>query len=215
VLGIFEEFYEMKRICLLAASFIFAAVFAVSASAQGGAQPAAGNLRIAVINTAAFAAKEGGITRYINALNALDAEVRPIENELQSLVTKYNNLAAEIKRLEDAARAPSGPPIDPNTARQKIEEYQTLELTIKRKQEDGKALYERREPIVLGPILEEISTAMQDYANQKGYDLIFDLAKIGGEGHLLVMTPKADVTKDFVAFFNARPARAATASAPR
>jgi Skp family chaperone for outer membrane proteins len=69
---------------------------------------------------------------------------------------------------------------------------------------------------VLGPILQEIGKAMQDFANQKGYDLILDLSKLDGAAMILAYNPaKADVTKDFITFFNARPATAATAATPR
>ena len=56
---------------------------------------------------------------------------------------------------------------------------------------------------------------MQDYANQKGYDLILDAAKLDSAGLILAFNPaKVDVTKDFITYFNARPAGAATAATP-
>jgi hypothetical protein len=87
----------MKRFSFIAVSFIFAAITAVSAFGQaGGAAPAATPFRMAVIDTGAFETKEG-ITRYATAMNALDAEFKPIQTELTGLVTKYNTLGAEIK----------------------------------------------------------------------------------------------------------------------
>ena len=61
----------MKKISLLAVSFIFMAGFAVSTFAQAGAQPGAG--KIGWIETAAFGDEKEGVTKYINALKALDA----------------------------------------------------------------------------------------------------------------------------------------------
>ena len=205
----------MKRFSFIAVSFIFAAITAVSAFGQtGGAAPAATPFRMAVIDTGAFETKEG-ITRYATAMNALDAEFKPIQTELTGLVTKYNTLGAEIKKLQDQAAAGTVP-IDQKAAQAKVEEYQGLETTIKRKQEDAKARAARREPQVMGPIRAEIGKALQDFANQKGYALILDAAKLDGAGLILAFdAAKVDVTKEFITFFNARPATTATTTTPR
>ena len=205
----------MKRFSFIAVSFIFAAITAVSAFGQtGGAATTAAPFRMAVIDTGAFDTKEG-ITRYATAMNALEAEFKPLETEIQGLATKYQTLGAEIKKLQDQAAAGTVP-IDQKTAQAKLEEYQTLELTIKRKQEDAKARAARREPQVMGPIRAEIGKALQDFANQKGYALILDAAKLDGAGLILAFdAARVDVTKDFITFFNARPATTATTTAPR
>lgn len=201
----------MRRFSFIAASFIFAAITAVSAFGQA-AQPAA-PFRMAVIDTGAFDTKDG-ITRYAAAMNALEAEFKPLETEIQGMVTKYTALAAEIKKLQDAAAA--GTPVNQQAANTKVEEYQNLELAIKRKQEDAKARAARREPQVMGPIRAEIGKALQDYATQKGYALILDAAKLDGAGLILAFdAAKVDVTKDFITFFNARPATTATTTTPR
>ncbi|MGQ0540511.1 MAG: OmpH family outer membrane protein [Blastocatellia bacterium] len=204
----------MKRISVIAASFVFAAIFVVSASAQATTQPAA-NYRLVVINTAAFDGKDG-ITRYLNAMNALETEFKPVETKIQGMVTRFNTLGVEIKKLQDQVNTPGGVPIDQRAAETKVEEYTTLEKSIKREQEDAKAKFERRQQQVMGPLLQEIGKAMQDYANQKGYDIILDAAKLDNAGLILAFNPaKLDVTKDFIIFFNARPATAATAAAPK
>lgn len=202
----------MKRFSFIAASFIFAAITAVSAFGQA-ATPAA-PFKMAVINTGAFDAKDG-ITRYSTAMNALEAEFKPLETEIQTMVTKYNALGAEIKKLQDQAAAGTVP-IDQKTAATKVEEYQNLELSIKRKQEDAKARAARREPQVMGPIRLEIGKALQDYAKQKGIALILDAAKLDGAGLILAFDEaKVDVTRDFITYFNARPATTATTATPR
>jgi Skp family chaperone for outer membrane proteins len=201
----------MKRFSFIAASFIFAAIAAVSAFGQTPANNAP--FKMAVIDTGAFDAKDG-ITRYSAAMNALEAEFKPVETEIQGLVTKYTALGAEIKKLQDQAAAGTVP-IDQKSAAAKVEEYQNLETTIKRKQEDAKARAARREPAVMGPIRQEIGKALQDYAAQKGYALILDAAKLDGAGLILAFdASKVDVTRDFITFFNARPATTATTAAP-
>ncbi len=202
----------MKRFSFIAASFIFAAITAVTAFGQA-AQPAT-PFKMAVIDTGAFDAKDG-ITRYATAMNALEAEFKPLETEIQGLITKYNTLGVEIKKLQDQAAAGTVP-IDQRSANAKVEEYQTLELTIKRKQEDAKARAARREPAVMGPIRVEIGKALQDYAKQRGIALILDAAKLDGAGLILAFDEaRVDVTRDFITYFNARPATTATTSAPR
>ena len=203
----------MRRFSFIAASFIFAAIFTVSAFAQAPAQPAP--FKMAVIDTDAFAAATGGITRYSAARKALSDEFRPLENELQGMVSRYTTLGTEIKKLQDQA-ATGTVPIDQKTASTKLEEYQNLELAIKRKEEDGKTRAARREPQVMGPILQEIGKALNDYAKAKGLALILDASKLANAGVILAYDEaKVDVTKDFIAFFNARPATTATTATPR
>jgi Skp family chaperone for outer membrane proteins len=203
----------MKRFSFIAASFIFAAITAVSALGQA-AQPAA-PFKMAVIDTGMFGDDKAGITRYASAMNALEAEFRPMTAEIQGMVTKYNTLGAEIKKLQDQASAGTVP-IDQKSAAAKVEEYQNLELAIKRKQEDMKARAERREPQVMNPIRQEIGKALNDYAAQKGYALILDAAKLDGAGLILAFdAARVDVTKDFITYFNARPATTATTTTPR
>ena len=203
----------MRRFSFIAASFIIAAIFAVSAFGQVPAQPAP--FKMAVIDTDAFAAATGGITRYSAARKALADEFRPLENELQGMVSRYTTLGTEIKKLQDQAAAGTVP-IDQKTASTKLEEYQNLELAIKRKEEDGKTRAARREPQVMGPILQEIGKALNDYAKAKGLALILDASKLANAGVILAYDEaKVDVTKDFIAFFNARPATTATTATPR
>ena len=201
----------MKRFSFIAVSFIFAAIMAVSASGQAPAAP----FKMAVIDTGAFADDKAGITRYASAMNALEAEFKPLATEIQGLISKHTALGTEIKKLQDQAAAGTVP-VDPKAAQAKVEEFQTLELSIKRKQEDMKARAERREPQVMNPIRQEIGKALNDYATQKGYALILDAAKLDGAGLILAFdAAKVDVTKDFITFFNARPATTATTTAPR
>ena len=206
----------MKRFSYIAAVFVFAAISAVSAFGQapaGSAQSAP--FKMAVIDSEAFAAQTGGITRYAAALKALSDEFKPLETELQGMVTKYTTLGNEIKSLQEKA-ASGTVPIDQRTAAAKVEEYQNLEVAIKRKQEDGKNRAARREPQVMGPIRAEIGKALQDFAKQKGYALILDAAKLDGAGLILAFDEaKIDATKDFITFFNAKPATTASTATPR
>ena len=205
----------MKIFNLAAVSVLFTALFAVSAFAQAPAQTGAGS-KIAVINTQAFDDDKGGITKYTAANTALEKEFAPISQEIQGLVNQYNALGAEIKKLQDSANAPTPVPFDQKSAQSKIDQYTNLETTIKRKQEDAKAKFERRQQEVLGPIMQDIGKALQDYRKQKGYDLILDISK-DNTGVLLAFdeTKIEATTKDFIAFYNTRPAGTASTTPPK
>jgi len=198
----------MKRFNTVAVSLVFAAIFAVSASAQTGV------LKVVVINTLAFDGKDG-IVKYTNAMTALDKEFVPVEAELTTMTTRYTNLAKELKALQDQITA-GKVPVDQSSAQAKADEYATLELTIKRKQEDGKKAYERRQGVVMGPVLQDIGKAMQDFSTSKGYDLILDASKLDQAQLLLAFNPvKVDVTKEFITYYNALPARTASTTTPK
>ncbi|MEJ7848296.1 MAG: OmpH family outer membrane protein [Pyrinomonadaceae bacterium] len=200
----------MKRFSFIAASFIFVAVFAVSAFGQAAVPTG----KIGLVNVNAFADPKGGITKFRNALSSLDPEFKPAYDELRTLGTRYQTLGTEIQNAQKPA-APGVPAKAPANLQAKADEFQTLELTIKRKQEDLKVKSERRYQEVVGPVYSDILKAMNDYAKAKGYALILDGAKLEENGMLIGFDDKYDVTKDFIVFFNARPAGTATAAAPK
>ena len=83
----------MRRFSLAALSLLFAAMFAVSANAQAGAaQTGAG--KFGLVNSYLFADEKpgGGITKFKNALTALEAEFKPLNDELKTMQTKYEGM---------------------------------------------------------------------------------------------------------------------------
>lgn len=198
----------MKRFSTVAVSLVFAAIFAVSASAQTGV------LKVVVINPLAFDGKDG-IVKFTNAMTALEKEFAPLQTELSNMTTKYNNLGKELQALQ--AQISAGKvPVDQSSAQAKAEEYANLELTIKRKQEDGKQLYERRQGTIMAPVQQDIGKALQDFSTSKGYDLILDASKLDQAQLLLAFNPvKVDVTKEFITYYNALPARTASTVTPK
>lgn len=194
----------MKTFRLIAVSVVFAAIFAVSALAQTTAG------KIGLINTQAFDDTKAGITKYVAALNSLDTEFKPTFAELQTLATKIQALEKELKDLQAKAQDPNNKiPIDPKMVNSKAEEYDKLVREFKFKEEDAKARYQRREAAVMGPIRLDIGNAIQEYTKKNGFVLIFDPSK-DQTGMLLGLDETADVTKQFITFYNARPATTAT-----
>ncbi|MEO7674625.1 MAG: OmpH family outer membrane protein [Pyrinomonadaceae bacterium] len=204
----------MKRFSLIAVSFIFAAIFSISAFGQVPAATGAAG-KIGLVNISAFADDKAGIAKFRTALTTLDAEFKVLNDEINTMRTKYQTLATEIQKAQQAP--PAGVPVKdtPAALAAKVEEAQNLEIQIKRKQEDGKARYERRYPAVVGPVFNDIIKALNDYARQKGFAIILDGAKLEQAEILLGFDDKYDVTKDFIVFYNARPAGTATTATPK
>lgn len=204
----------MKRFSLIAVCFIFTAVFSLSAFGQVPAATTATG-KVGLVNVNAFADEKSGITKFRTALGSLDSEFKVVNDELKVMQTRYQALAAEIQKLQQPAPANVPQKTDPAVLASKVEEAQNLEINIKRKQEDGKAKYERRYQQVVGPVFGDIIKALNDYAKQKGYAVIFDGAKLEESGILMGFDDKYDVTKDFVVFYNSRPAGTATTATPK
>jgi Skp family chaperone for outer membrane proteins len=202
----------MKRISLAAACLTFAAIFAGSAMAQAGAAPA-GTGKIGIVVVEEFAAEKGGITKYKAALAALDKEFEPVNTKLRTAATRYQTLGQEIEKLRQPPAA-GVPAAQTNQAQlqAKVDEATNLEKQIKRDQEDAKAQYERRSATVVGPIYGDIMKALNEYAKKNGYAVIFDGVKLDQAQILLGFDEKYNITQDFITFYNARPAGAATAT---
>jgi len=195
----------MKTFRFIIVNFIFAAVFAVSVFAQ--AQPAA---KIALIDTEAFYDQKVGITKIINAYKSLDTEFKTTTTELENGVKRFQTLQTEIQALQARASDPNNKvPIDQNTARAKVDEAEKLQRDLKFKEEEFKTQLAKREAVILNPINQDIGKVLSEFATQKGYALILDSSKLGQAGVILARDKTADVTDEFIKFYNARPAGSA------
>ena len=194
----------MRKFNIAALGLLFAAAFAVSAFAQAQV-PAVG--KVGLVDTGAFLDDKpgAGIPKLKTAFNSLNAEFKTANDELQTLGTQYQQKVDEYNKLKNST-------VPVNDLDAKASAIQDLETTIKRKQEDAKAKYERRQEAVVGPIYADIGKALNDYAKSKGYAVILDGAKLEQAGVLLGFDDKYDITKDFITFYNGR-GGAATASA--
>ncbi len=196
----------MKLFRLTVFIFIITAIFAVSVFAQTTQTG-----KVAVINTSAFDNDKTGIIKYFNAMDSVDKEFATVTTQLQALATKSENLRKEIQTLQDQVQKNPAVPIKPETVAAKVDEYEKLGREIKFKQEEAKASYDRRRQVVMGPVLLDIGKAMDEFAVQKGYALILDSSKLDQAGVILALNKTADVTDEFIKFYNARPAGSATA----
>jgi Skp family chaperone for outer membrane proteins len=196
----------MKRVSTLAASFLFAAFFAVTAFGQ----PAPAQ-KIGWIDTGMFADEKDGVTKYVNALKTLDTEMKPRVTELQGIQTRIQSIAAEIQKMTGNTAVP----VDQKALAAKQDEGQRLQREGEFKKKEYDAAVERRSNELLGPISADISRAIQDFAKARGYTVILDIDRLGQAGAILSLDPSANVTKEFITFYNMRPAAAATATATK
>jgi Skp family chaperone for outer membrane proteins len=202
----------MRKIRLVAVGLMFIVVSAASIFAQ---TPQNKPFKIGLINTFVFGDEKAGINKYAAAMNSVDAMFKKELDDLKAMVARIQNLEKELTGLQKQLTTPTpGVPVN-NTPLQtsyntKIEEYDKLGREYKFKQDDIKVRYQRRRQEIMGPVLLDIGKAMQEFAKQRGYSIIFDGAKLAEGGVLLAIDDKIDLTKDFITFYNARPAATVT-----
>jgi Skp family chaperone for outer membrane proteins len=216
----------MKTIRLIAAAIMLAAVVAISASAQtrpGAASPKPAapqtmaapaptgpipDSKIAYIDTGAFGEDKGGITRLVTAMNALEREFKPRQDELNALNARLKTIADEISKLSGNSV------VDPKTIQAKQDEGEKLQRELKYKKEQADADFAKRYKEVIDPISADIFKALNQFAGQRGITMILDISKLAPNGVVLTANPNMDVTQAFITEFNAKPATA-SAAAPK
>jgi Skp family chaperone for outer membrane proteins len=204
----------MKTFRLIAANFIFAAVFAASAFAQ--AQDAG---KIGLVNTLAFEDSKGGITKLVTASSSIEAEFKQPAAELETMYGRIQILQKEIQAINTQLGDPKTPAAIDKTklqasAQTKADEGEKLARDFKFKQEDLKARLDRRRQAVVGPVYQDVMKALQEFAVKNGYAVILDGARLEEAQILMAFNNKYDVTKEFIAFYNARPAGTTAAAKP-
>jgi Skp family chaperone for outer membrane proteins len=209
----------MNQIRLSAAAVALAALFVAGAQAQTGApatrpaapaaQPAAsapaGPARIAVIDSRYFRGTDekgtGGIARYITAARTLEAQFQPQVKEIEGLQTRMNGIIENVRKTAAVAK-----PEDIEKQRQQAAD---LEVQIKRKSEDLERNVNARQEEVMRPIEQDVFNAITAFAQQRGYTVVLDIARVP----VLYVEPTVDITAAFIAEYNrTRPATASTAA---
>jgi len=189
----------MKKFSLIVISLAAVLLLAADSFAQGASAPPASG-KIGLISISAFGDEKAGITKFRAGLAVVEKAVEPLNNELASLGTRYQTATTDFQNMQ------KNPATKPDVIRAKQDEIQNLQTTIKRKQEDGKAFYNKIYSDTMSPIMNDIFKGLNEYAKQKGYAVILDGAKLEQADILLGFDDRYDITKDFIVFYNARPA---------
>jgi Skp family chaperone for outer membrane proteins len=106
-------------------------------------------------------------------------------------------------------------PVNQQTAAAKQEEGQRLQREFEFKKKEYDAALEAGSNRVLGPVSADIGRAIQEFAKNKGYSVILDIDKLAQANIILALDQSANITKEFITYYNARPASTATTATPR
>lgn len=218
----------MKIISTFASAILLAAA-ALSTQAQGtrpvpsatppprpAATPAAATTpppvnvpasKIALVDTEAFAVEKVGIARLVGAVQSLQREVKPKQDELLAIQTKMQQIAKDIETLSKASV------VDPRSVQAKQEEGARLERELKYKKEDFDALTQKRYREVVGPVSENIGKELDAFAAQHGFTMVLDISKLLPA--ILTLRGETDVTLAFIAYYNAKNPSTGAATPPR
>ena len=207
----------MRIVRTTIAAIVFAALTIITAQAQaprpaappaGGTtpatQPAAGPLRIAVIDSGDFSDEKAGIQRVITAVKQVDAQFEPRRNELKGMQDRYNALLADIQKKQAVQ--------DPKVTAQQQDQADQLKVQIQRKAEDAQAAYQKRMGDVLEPLQQDVFNALQSFAQAHGISLIIDLNR--NPSPVLDAADSVDIPREFIAEYNRTHPAAAAAAAP-
>lgn len=167
------------KIFTFASKFLATALLTVAIATQVQAQ------RIAYVDVNQILES---IEEYQKAQQELDRIAatwrQEIAQEYDKIKGLYNRYQAEQVLLSDDAR------------RQKEEEIMEMERQVREMQKEKfgpeGALFEKRKELV-EPIQERVFAAIEAFANDRGYDFIFDK---GGSAGILFSNPRYDVTAE-------------------
>ena len=183
-------------------AFLVLGIFSALPVCAQPAQPAGAGSKIVMIDTAAFFDEKSGITRILTAAKNLTAEFAGKKSELQQIIARSQQVEKEVASFRD--NVAKGIPFDEKAATAKVEELDRLKREGKFKEDEYNANVQKRQTQVVGPEYSAALKGLNEYVNSKGYGMVFDVAKDQSR-MLMFVTPQFDITKDFIAFYNARP----------
>lgn len=162
--------------------------------------------KIGVVYTEVFRDPRNGIQRLVNAGAGVEREFQPRITELQNLQRQMETATADLQKKASVQA--------PEATRTETERIEQMKRDYERKAEDAQLAYNKRLGDVMSPLSENINTALQAFAKQRGLSLLMDGSKfVGG---VMVLNEGVDITNAFIADYNRRnPATAAAATPAR
>jgi Skp family chaperone for outer membrane proteins len=152
--------------------------------------------KIALVDTSMFGDEKAGITRYLNAVKAVQRQFQPVNSELAGLQNRIKAIADELAKLNNSSV------VSPQTIQAKREEGERLQRELKYKKEQADADVEKRYNELVSPVSADIGKALDQYATQHGLTMILDISKLLPA--VLTVNPAMDVTQAFIAEFNSK-----------
>jgi len=217
----------MKTVRMLAALAIFAAFVSLPAYAQGTrpagatstparpattpAGPATAGVavpdsKVAFINTEMFGDEKDGIKRFVSTLQALQRDLKPRQDELAALQTRLRQIATDIDNLNKGPAATA-------SIQAKQDEGEKLQRELEYKQKDYEALSPKRYRDIVGPVSMDIGKELDTFRKDNGITMILDITKLLPA--VLSARDEMDITRQFIAYYNAKNPTTAAAPAPK
>lgn len=214
----------MKTVRMLATSAIFAAIAALPAYAQGTrpvatptpARPATSpapttgtvavpEAKIAFVNTEAFGEKDG-LNRFIIVLQSLERELKPKQDEVVALQNKLRQIGTDIENLRKT-------PASEASIQAKQDEGEKVQRELEYKQKDYEAWSQKRYRDIVGPVSMDIGKQLDAFRKENGITMILDVTKLLPA--ILSAKDEMDITRPFIAYYNAKNPVTASAPAPK
>ena len=171
-----------------------------------GAQAPVPAGKIAVIYSEAFQDPKDGIARFAAVINKLNAEFKPVQDELSQTAARLRTMQDEINKLQQGK-----PAATPQQIQAKIDQFDQQKKAYDRKGEDAKTNYARRRGELLTPLQEDVGKALDAFGRAHGITMILD----GSQMPLVYAGDGVDVTTAFIVEYNSKNPATTTAATPR
>lgn len=186
----------MKNIRFIVTFIIIQTTLSIFAFAQVPTAP----IKLALIETDAFYDEKIGITKLVAATKQLNSE---FATQIKALEDGGAKLQAIAKELETMPRQTQAQQVALSA---KQDEGERLQRELNYKKTELETAINKRRAVLIAPISQEIGKGIDEFAKKNGYGAILDIGKLADSGALLFLAESANVTKEFIAFYNARPA---------
>ena len=214
----------MKTVRMLAATAIFAAITALPAYAQGTrptgpattpTRPATSSApntavpdsKVALINTEAFGDEKDGIKRFVSTLQVWQRDLKPKQDELVGLQNRMRQISTDIETLRKA------PVVSEASLQAKQDEGERLQREFEYKQKDYEAVSQKRYRDIVGPVSVDIGKELDTFRRDNGITMVLDITKLLPA--VLSAKDEMDITRPFIAYYNAKNPVTASAPAPK
>lgn len=199
---------DMKTTRLLVVAIMLETVLSMSVAAQANPQgempkptaPVAASTGatcagIALIDTQVFSDEKVGITRYVQAMKALELEFMGRVHGYGDLYWHIAELTKEIAKLKEGDAA-----INKQVIQSKQEDLDRFQRDLNNLRKEDDALFTKRYSEVVSPTAADINAALDRYAVQHGIMLILDKSKLNST--ILISNPAVDITQAFITEYN-------------
>jgi Skp family chaperone for outer membrane proteins len=156
--------------------------------------------KVAIINSDAFEDEKNGIKILVEAINKVNEEFKPKNDELKLLRDKINEIAKKGQEMQKNSKGSC--PLGPINEIQKLaDELENLLNDYKDKNAKYKFEYENRKDELTKIISQKISEKFVVFSKQENHTFYVDKRSIEN-GSIIIHGETIDITKEFIEFCN-------------